>query len=424
MERSSLVTAAVVVLLVTACGSQQSQASATIPEPTGTPDAPPTTAPSASPEPQPTDAASTAASDRLTFESSTFGDSTGQSRVTAMTSFGTGLIAVGVTYEHPLPTLGPMPPHSGRIWASDDGRSWEDVTPADVLANATLNDVIQRADGTLLAVGDVAAPNQYGDLEAHRVGAWESSDGVAWKEADTGLPSDRWVRDFVQGPRGIVAIAWLVGDTHGSEIWFSADGRAWERIRHLAHGAFGIDAGTEGFVAAGAMDPYVQPGGVFAIASADGREWFEATHPPQFAVHAAAIGADWVAVSSNEDVEEGWIAISTSANGLDWSDPVAVAADAVRSRIDESGCWLVPSLVSAGEWLILRTSRGGLCGEGNARSFGPHLVRTGAGDWEALPLSTRVADGGIWVAAAEVDDGTLVLAGESAGQATFWWTGD
>lgn len=34
------------------------------------------------------------------------------------------------------------------------------------------------------------------------------------------------------------------------------------------------------------------------------------------------------------------------------------------------------------------------------------------------------ADGGIWVAAAEVDNGTLVLAGESAGQATFSWAGD
>jgi hypothetical protein len=340
-----------------------------------------------------------------------------------MTSFGTGLIAVGVSYEEPLPILGPTPAHTGRIWASDDGRSWEDVSPASVLANVTIRDVIQRADGTLLAVGDVAAPNQYGDLETERSGAWESSDGIIWEEADSGLPSDRWVRDFVHGNRGIVAIAWLVGDTHGSEIWFSADGRAWERIRHLAHGAFGIDAGTEGFVAAGAMDPYIQPGGVFAIASANGREWFEAADPPEFAVHVAAIGGDWVAVSSNEDLEQGWIAISTSANGLDWSGPLAVEADEVRHRIDESGCWLRPSLISAGEWLILRTSLGGLCGEGNATGFGPHLVLTDADDWEALPLSTLESGGasGLWVAAVEVVDGTLVLAGESNGQATFWW---
>jgi hypothetical protein len=340
-----------------------------------------------------------------------------------MTSFGTGLIAVGVNYEQSLPILGPTPPHSGRIWASDDGRSWEDVTPADVLANVMLQDVIQRADGTLLAVGDVAAPNQYGDLETERSGAWESSDGVIWQAADSGLPSDRWVRDFVQGDRGIVAIAWHVGDTHGSEIWFSADGRMWELIRHLAHGAFGVDAGTEGFVAVGAMDPYVQPGAVFAIASADGREWFEAADPPQFAVDAAAIGGDWVALSESEGLVEGWISISTSANGLDWSDPVVVEADEVRGRTDENDCPLVPSLISAGEWLILRTSRGGLCSEGGVVNFGPHLARTSAGGWEALPLSTRDADGGAgsWVAAAEVVDGTLVLAGESSRQATFWW---
>ncbi len=344
-----------------------------------------------------------------------------------MTSFGTGLIAVGVSYEHRLPILGPVPPHTGRIWASDDGRSWEDVSPASLLANVTLQDVIRRADGTLLAVGDVAAPNQYGDLETERSGAWESSDGITWEQADTGLPSDRWVRDFVQGDRGMVAIAWKVGDTHGSEIWFSDDGRTWERIRHLAHGAFGIDAGTEGFVAVGAMDPYIQPG-VFAMASADGREWFEAADPPESAVHVAAIDGDWVAVSSNENLDEGWIAISTSANGLDWSGPLAVEADEVRGRIDEqNGCWLVPSLISAGEWLILRTSLGGLCGEGNARGFGPHLARTDAGDWEALPLATRDAQGGgagSWVAAAQVVDGTVVLAGESDGQATFWWAGE
>jgi hypothetical protein len=335
-----------------------------------------------------------------------------------MTPFGSGHIAVGMSYEEPLPVpLGPMPPHTGRIWGSADGRSWEDVTPGELLANAALTDVIQRADGTLLAVGEVAVHNEYGDVEVQRTGAWESSDGVGWEVADTGLPADRWVRDFVQGDKGIVAVAWQVGDTHGSEIWFSADGRAWERIRHLAHVNLSMDAGIEGFVAVGTWDPYVHSAGSFAIASADGREWFEAADPPQFPTSVAAVGGDWVTVSSNEEVEEGWITISTSASGLDWSSPVPVDADEVSTRIDdESGCWLVPSLISAGDRLLLRTFLGGLCGEGNAVSFGPHLISTDAGGWQALPLP--------WVAAVEVVDEALVLAGESNGQATFWWAGE
>ncbi len=95
------------------------------------------------------------------------------------------------------------------------------------------------------------------------------------------------------------------------------------------------------------------------------------------------------------------------------------------AAVDENGRPLVPSLIRTGEWLILRTFLGGLCSEGSARNFGPHLARTDAGDWEALPLSSPDADGaGSWVAAAEVVDGTLVLAGESYGQATFWWAGE
>ena len=429
MIRSSLLTGAVFFLVVSACGSQQLEPAATVSATPETPDAPPTAAPSANAEPPPSEAAPRAASAGLTFESSTFGDSAGPSKVTSLASFGSGLIAVGVSYEQALPVpLGPMPPHIGRIWASADGRSWEDVTPRDLLANAALKDVIQRADGTLLAVGEVAVANEYGDLVVQRTGAWESSDGVTWELADTGLPADRWVRDFVQGDKGIVAVAWLVGDTHGSEIWFSADGRAWQRIRHLAHGYLSIDAGIEGFVAVGTWDQYVQPAGAFAIASADGREWFDAAGPPQFPTGVAAVGGDWVTVSSNEDVEEGWITISSSANGLDWSSPIPVEADEVRRRIDDvSGCWLVPSLISANDWMILRTFRGGLCGEGNAMSFGPHLIRTDEGGWEALPIVNGDEDGrgqGSWVAAAEVVDEGLVLAGESNGQATFWWAGE
>lgn len=140
------------------------------------------------------------------------------------------------------------------------------------------------------------------------------------------------------------------------------------------------------------------------------------------------VGGDWVTVSSNEDVEDGWLTISTSANGLDWSAPIPVEADEVRSRIDDvSGCWLVPSLVGANDWLVLRTFIGGLCGEGNAMSFGPHLMRTAAGGWEALPIASGGEDGpgyGSWVAAAEVVAEALVLTGESNGRATFWWAGE
>ena len=96
---------------------------------------------------------------------------------------------------------------------------------------------------------------------------------------------------------GILANVWQVGATHGTELWFSADGRSWEKVRQLRDGFFGMDAGDEGFVVAGTQGPYGQPFAPFAIASADGREWFEASSPPNDMVSVAAIEGDWLALS-------------------------------------------------------------------------------------------------------------------------------
>ena len=238
----------------------------------------PSTSPTAS-MPDATPDAPTAPAD-LQFKRTLFGRSEGQARVNALTPHRDGLIAVGVEYEHHLPIVGPTPAHEGRVWSSADGQAWDDVTPRGLFGNVVLHTLIRRADGMLLALGTTSTLNQYGDLETKGFGVWESSDGLAWSVAETGLPDDRWIRSAVQGDKGILANVWQVGATHGTELWFSADGRSWEKVRQLRDGFFGMDAGDEGFVVAGTQGPYGQPFAPFAIASADGREWFEAAAPP------------------------------------------------------------------------------------------------------------------------------------------------
>jgi hypothetical protein len=333
-----------------------------------------------------------------------------------MTRYGDGIIAVGVEYEGHLPLFGPTPKHEGRVWSSADGRNWEDTTPHGVFANISLSAVIRRADATLLAVGTVSDEDPDGGVTVTGFGAWRSEDGRHWTPTDTGLPAERWMRAAVQGELGILADVWQVGDTHGSEVWYSSDGRTWEMVRRFMEGHLSFDAGEEGFVIAGTRGPYGEPGTPFAIASADGREWFDASTPPEGAVSVAAVGPDWVALSVTRDAAFRADSIATwhSANGLDWSGPDKIEVDLT----DENGCPLEPSLHSVGPWLVLRSYLSGLCSEGGIVNYGPHQVSVDGSAWTVLP--SPISGSGNWVSTSAVLDGALVLAGESNGQAAFW----
>jgi hypothetical protein len=338
-----------------------------------------------------------------------------------MAEYREGILAVGVEYEGFLPILGPTPQHEGRVWSSADGRTWEDVTPHGIFANTRLSAVIRRADATLLAVGTVSAEDEMGGVSVTGFGAWESEDGRSWTPSETGLPEDRWIVGAVQGERGVLANVWQVGATHGSEeVWFSSDGRGWKMVRLFGDGPVDFDAGEEGFVIAGTEGPYGGPGTPFAIASGNGHEWFDASIPPEGAVSVAAIGPDWVilTVAMDEAYRPTSVAIWQSANGLSWSGPDDIE---IELTDPESGCPLWPSLLGEGRSLILRSYWSGLCSEGAARSFGPHLLSLDGQAWSSLPFPKSGEGGsGSWVNASAVLAGALVLAGESNRQAAFW----
>jgi len=376
-----------------------------------------TLTPSADPTASP--AASTSAD--LEFTTSLLGSAAGHGSVHSIMRHREGLLAVGVEYEGKLPLFGPTPPHEGRVWSSADGQSWEDVTPDGVFANTSLSAVIRRSDATLLTVGTVSEEDEYGGVSITGFGAWESEAGRTWTPALTGLPEDRWIRAAVQGERGVLADVWQVGATHGSEVWYSSDGRTWEVVRQFGDGLVDLDAGEEGFVIAGTEGAYGEPGIPFAIASADGREWFEAPHPPDGAVGVAALGADWVALTVARP--DGLLPTSMttwhSANGLDWSRSGDI--DLALTHPDAE-CPLEPSLVGAGSWLVLRSYWSGLCSEGGGTSFGPHLLSSDGQAWHLLPFAASgESERGSWVNASAVLHGAVVLAGESNGQAAFWF---
>ena len=345
--------------------------------------------------------------------------------VRAMTTQGDQLVAVGVAYEHHLPLFGPGVPHEGRVWLSADGRQWEDVTPPETFGNVYLHTLIRRADGTLVAFGYTSRFNRYAELVTDGVGTWESADGRSWTQTDSGLPPDRWIVGAVQGKKGILADAYQVGDNGGSKRWFSADGRSWELQSEIPHGRYSVDAGDEGFVLAGTRGPYEDPGSPFAMASADGRKWIESADPPADIGDVVAIGGDWLAVSVPLDFVSNTSSFATweSTNGLDWSPGEDIGLDDSGPQSD-AGCVLFPTLVSAGRYVIARTTWSGLCSEGGYTAYGPHELSIDGHDWHELQLmrDTNLEPGqpGAWVASAEFN-GLLVLAGESNRRAAFWF---
>ena len=121
-----------------------------------------------------------------------------------------------------------------------------------------------------------------------------------------------------------------------------------------------MDAGEEGFVVAGTQGPYGNPFAPFAIASSDGREWFEAGSPPNDAVDVAAIEGDWLAISVPADPESRTSTFATweSTNGLDWSRAEDIQLDD-SGPAGDAGCKLWPSLESAGRYVVVRLDLGG-----------------------------------------------------------------
>lgn len=371
--------------------------------------------PSGTPEPQ----ATAAVVDLAWTVTASFGAEDGAAVATDVASHPGGLVAVGTAFEHPLPNLGPTPPREGRIWTSSDGRTWEDTTPDGTFADVELRHVYSAADGTLIILGTRVSDEEGAAIYTQL--AWESTDAVAWRETQTGFPEGSNVASLEHGPVGYLAWVFAAGATHGSELWFSPDGRAWERIRNLTDGEVHIGAGPEGFVVSGTQGAYGEEQHAFTIASADGREWFEASNPPPNASGVMPLGDDWLVL----DYEFGLpnqAAIWHSANGLDWSPHGELALESVE--IDGAECTEIPLAPQvAGPWFVTGTILSYPCSEGGFRVYGSHSISTNGRSWTMLPFdpgTPGTQGSGSLVNDAVMLDGRLVLVGESNLKATFW----
>ena len=334
------------------------------------------------------------------------GDGTGWDTAASVARGRERYLVLGWHYE-PNPHIG----YNGgpRLWESADGASWESVGAP------------PEFDGTLgPSIWLVAAPsgefllfgNSYDAQNVLRPLVMSSADGESWQAERVDLPSQLYLTRVVAGPKGYL----LAGrDDEGriGGLWLSSDGLAWHPVYALTQTdttyevITDIGAGKDGFVAVGVGGVAGGDSAFFALASADGSNWYRADEPyPVDDGHAgvavvAPIGGDWVATGGwGGSLGRFW----RSADGLRWeqagdleqppsgSGPILVSAG---SRLFYS-YWDVP-IGEPGGW----TSSDGIT-------------------WTSLDLGA----GGVLAGAFHDESGFLVMGStvvdEDQADATFW----
>jgi hypothetical protein len=389
----------------------------------------PTAESSVSQEPSPSSAAPTPfPSDGQTGNGisrvASFGTNGNLDRVSAMTAWQEGLVAVGANYSvNRMPAFGPLPPHDGRIWTSSDGVEWRDATPPTSLDDVVVRFVVVAPDGALVAIGELwnADTTEVSNL------AWRSADARTWQAVDLeGLPLNRYIHALTAGPRGMVAAV----DNPGFEVelWHSNNATSWTRTRESG-GAFpeqtfsllDLKAGPEGFVAlmARALHGATTTSTWHVVASSDGVSWIEA-EAPEGSQRLAANGNDWVLVAESFQPEQlTYLAkIWSSANGLDWR---AVSDFELPEGSAEVDCPAYPTaLVSSPPILVLGTTRSGPCSEGGYLVPDAAWFARGSAleDWQRLAIGRDTA-----IVAVATHDNATVIAGNTGSESTraeFW----
>ncbi len=338
------------------------------------------------------------------------------------------LVAVGTRYEtDERGVFGPPPAHAGRVWRSDDGEAWGDVTPTGTFDGVELVDVYVTSDNALIAIGVIWDETTYEPRNAF----YESSDGRTWTPAQLeGVPNLGHRPSVTAGPRGYAAIGFELPDDprNGATVglWHSADGRRWERAWWPESGADGpleqassVDAGDEGFVAL--VRSTFADGAARVIASADGRTWIDGATPTSGAAHVASRHGDWILAdfAELEDQATGQTVTTWfSANGLAW-DPLGENRLGTRD-IGQPCPEAVGGLHSAGSYIVMRTVLSWGCGEGAIYHPGAAYISGDGADWKLLPLATSSAVEGVAI----VDGRLVVLAdagtGTSSGGLAIW----
>lgn len=285
------------------------------------------------------------------------------------------------------------------VWSSPDGREWT-KTPV-VLADApvSLRQLVALGDGTLVLLGAVLDTS--GGQGVWRGAAWESANLTEWEVADLDLAGA--LSDgppvLAHGPKGYVAAS-------GGALWLSADGVAWERAAERP--ASTLAAGDDGFIA-------VHGGGLDAaraLASGDGRTWYDGDMLPGGALSIASVGGgEWVAVGGESDM-----GIWTSADGLSWVRATTIRELSgyssgqgidtqvthtplvtVRDEVYMTLAWNHCCVQLSGGRGVYRSSDGTMW---SSLAFDDAVVQAGATDGEIVVLGGqrgRGAEGVLWV---------------------------
>lgn len=358
--------------------------------------------------------------------------------VSDLTEWNGGAIAVGTRYAvDSFSVFGPPPDHTGRIWSTNDGLSWSDVTPEGAFGGIELDDIFVTGDGTLVLIGtQVVDPTSL----QHASRVWTSRDGRTWEPGWLEpIPITDVLGRIASGPRGYVVVSSeLDAASSRHRIWHSADGTTWEStfaFSDLADdrsevGVTGLEAGDEGFVAAvhrvtTGADPTQTPG---VIASGDGRAWVVGS----FGAHLPDIlipwGPDWLGVEAFPDDDESWedgltVRASRSANGLDWTDGGTLTFGAWG--VDTTDCGEVPvgARVTRGA-AYLSTTLSYPCSEGRVRLAGSAWATEDGVTWVRLPFGDHAAIGGVATVAGRVLAATHVGTGNAGDAGVTFWIGE
>jgi len=147
------------------------------------------------------------------------------SEIRSVIAGGPGFMAVGSTGGPGLSSAG----NTAAVWTSVDGRSWIREATFPDASSAWLSRIVSTSSGFVIIGSVVHSDHQ-------RAMAWWSRDGVSWTAAK--LPADdpsweTWMSDIAVGSAGLVAVgtaeSTIVGVGVAPAVWYSIDGRSWDR---------------------------------------------------------------------------------------------------------------------------------------------------------------------------------------------------
>lgn len=225
--------------------------------------------------------------------------------ITRIDSAGETLVAVGWEGPGVLEPMYPPPQEraAGRVWTSDDGRIWRDVTPETDAPRFT--DVVPGREGPVVS-------GSYGGAPA----VWMSGD--AWNRLVLG--GESWIGHEVISidldDSGLIALVRDPNDVEGMiSVWrIDADGTWTTLSRSAAPKSSGWMGVIDGDLFAGAgYSRSVYPAGPELWVADDGEEWFpvEVTSgpspwPPAIVTDAIRVGGDILAVGSRGRAPTVW----------------------------------------------------------------------------------------------------------------------